>query len=173
MQIIGENILLRLMNENDTDDIIKWRNSESVRKNFIYQGLFTRESHEAWIEKMVKTDKVVQFIIIDKRIEKSVGSVYLRDIDVINNKAEYGIFIGEEDARGKGIGTEAAKLIINYGFQTLKLNKIFLRVLADNYSAIKSYKNAGFEEEGLFKQDIFINGKYFDLVFMALLNNNR
>ena len=42
-------IYLRLMTYEDTENIVNWRNSDAVRKNFIYQALFTRESHENWI----------------------------------------------------------------------------------------------------------------------------
>lgn len=93
-------IYLRLMNAEDTDLIVKWRNSDAVRKRFIYQKLFTRQSHEEWIEKMVNTGKVVQMIICLKEDDAPVGSVYIRDIDQVHHKGEYGIFIGEETARG-------------------------------------------------------------------------
>ena len=58
-------IYLRPMTWEDTDNIVAWRNSDAVRKNFIYQELFTRESHENWIRTMVETGKVVQTIICD------------------------------------------------------------------------------------------------------------
>ena len=98
------------MTREDTDRIVAWRNSDAVRKNFIYQALFTRESHENWIRTHVETGDVVQMIICDLANDKPLGSVYIRDIDRHHNKAEYGIFIGEADARGRGVGTAAAKL---------------------------------------------------------------
>lgn len=73
-----------------------------------------------------------------------IGSVYLRDIDRKKKTAEYGVFIGEEKALGKGYGTQAAILMTDYGFGTLGLKKIFLRLLADNARAQKSYEKAGF-----------------------------
>ena len=96
----GAGIYLRLMTREDTDRIVAWRNSDAVRKNFIYQALFTRESHENWIRTHVETGDVVQMIICDLANDKPLGSVYIRDIDRHHNKAEYGIFIGEADARG-------------------------------------------------------------------------
>lgn len=59
----GAGIYLRLMTREDTDRIVAWRNSDAVRKNFIYQALFTRESHENWIRTHVETGDVVQMII--------------------------------------------------------------------------------------------------------------
>ena len=76
----GAGIYLRLMTREDTDRIVAWRNSDAVRKNFIYQALFTRESHENWIRTHVETGDVVQMIICDLANDKPLGSVYIRDI---------------------------------------------------------------------------------------------
>lgn len=166
----AEQIRLRPMTAEDTDLIVRWRNSDAVRKNFIYQAPFTREGHLNWIETMVNTGRVVQMIICVGPEEKPVGSVYIRDIDRLHHKGEYGIFIGEEWARGKGIGTQAAGLMIRYGFEKLKLHKLFLRVYADNRQAIRSYEKAGFVQEAYLRDDVCIDGRYRDIVLMAVFN---
>ncbi len=163
-------IYLRLMTYDDTDLIVKWRNTDSVRKNFIYQALFTRESHENWIRTKVETGDVVQMIICQNGTDKPVGSVYVRDIDYTHHKAEYGIFIGEASARGKGYGTAAARLMIRYCFEELKLHRLFLRVYAENIQAIRSYEKAGFEKEAFLRDDVCIEGQYRDIVLMGILN---
>ncbi len=172
MKLIGEHIYLREIEASDTDDILRWRNQEDVKRYFVNQDPFTKQGHLEWLNNVVATGKAVQFIIMDNEIERSFGSVYLRDIDYKNSKCEYGIFIGENDYRARGLGTEAANLIIKYAFEELKLNKVFLRVLANNKRAIKSYQNAGFQMEGYFKQDVCINNKYIDIVFMAILKED-
>lgn len=169
MELTGEKIRLRLMNDEDTDLIVRWRNNPRVRNNFIYQKTFTREGHENWVRTMVDTGKVVQFIIEDLTDGQPVGSVYFRDIDAEHKKAEYGIFIGEDSSVGKGFGSEAARIAVDYGFKELGLHKIFLRALADNAGAIRSYEKAGFVKEGYFKDDVCIDGRFKDLVFMAII----
>lgn len=131
------------MEPDDTDKIVTWRNRDYVRKNFIYQDLFTTEGHLSWIRTQVEPGHVVQFIIClpDGR---EIGSVYFRDIDREKGVAEYGIFIGEEDALGCGYGTAAAKEALEFAFTQLHLNRIFLRFLSDNISAQTSYERAGF-----------------------------
>lgn len=168
--IEGKQIYLRPIESNDTDNMVRWRNQGFVRKYFIYQGVFTKEGHETWLNTKVASGEVVQFIIHEKTSNKPIGSVYLRDINQLHKKAEYGIVIGEIDYQGKGIGTEAAILITDYAFHELHLHKVMLRVFAQNTRAIASYKKAGFFEEGYLKDEVCINGIYKDIIFMAKIN---
>ena len=161
-------IYLRPMTVEDTDLIVAWRNQEEVRRNFIYQALFTRESHLAWIRDMVDTGKVVQMMICEEETDIPVGSVYLRDISPQHHKAEYGIFIGGEGARGRGYGTQAARLMICYAFEELKLHRLFLRAFAENRQAIRSYEKAGFVQEAYLHDDVCIDGVYRDIVLMGI-----
>ena len=168
-EIKGDNVILRPITMEDTDNIVKWRNNSEVRKNFIFRGEFTYEGHKRWMETKVAKGEVIQYIILTKSERKPIGSVYFRDIDLNNNSAEYGIFIGEDSARGKGIGKETARLFTRYGIDELKLHRISLRVLADNDVAYRTYENAGFRKEGTFRDMVFLDGKYRDVIFMALL----
>ena len=163
-------IYLRLLTWEDTDLIVAWRNSQAVRRNFIYQELFTRQGHESWIRNMIETGKVVQMIICDLAADRPLGSVYIRDIDRQHNKAEYGIFIGEAQARGRGIGTAAAKLMLRYCFEEEGLHRIYLRAFAHNIQAIRSYEKAGFLREACLRDDVRIDGKYCDIIWMAAIS---
>ena len=159
-------IYLRKMEISDTDKIVEWRNKDRVRRNFIYQELFTIEGHHNWIKTQIETGHVVQFMICEKGSDRAVGSVYFRDIDKQKNCAEYGIFIGEDDAVGKGYGTGAAKLALSYAFEELGLDHIFLRVFEDNIGAIKSYEKAGFHLIKGRYEDIIIDGNARKMIFM-------
>ena len=103
--IEGDKIYLRNITYEDTPLVVKWRNNERVRNNFIYREVFTEDIHNNWMKTKVETGEVVQLIICQKTdsnenesegtlIERPVGSVYLRDIDMNEKTAEYGIFIG-------------------------------------------------------------------------------
>ena len=158
-------VTIRPITYDDTENVVRWRNSEYVNSRFIDRRLFTKESHEAWLKNYVETGKVAQFIILLNG--EPVGSVYLRDIDLDKKEAEYGIFIGEESARGKGVGTESAKLILKYAFDELKLEKLFLRVFKNNPGAVRSYEKAGFKKND--RTDILnINGEMLEVIFMEL-----
>ncbi|MBP3476212.1 MAG: GNAT family N-acetyltransferase [Lachnospiraceae bacterium] len=140
---MNSTVHLRPMTVADTSKIVTWRNKDFVRKNFIYQELFTEEGHLSWIKNQIEPGHVVQFIIC-LNDGREIGSVYFRDIDRENKTAEYGIFIGEEDAIGCGYGSQTARLALEYAFGTMGLEKVFLRFLADNIGARRSYEHAGF-----------------------------
>lgn len=168
-----QKISLRLMDKEDTDRIVTWRNQDFVRRNFIYQQDFTREGHEKWIRTMIDTGLAVQFMICIGEEQRPVGSVYLRDIDRIHKKAEYGIFIGEKDAWGRGYGTWAAKKMIDYAFEKEGLHKLMLRVLAENHGAIRSYEKAGFVQEAYLRDEVFLEGHYRDVIYMSVINRSQ
>ena len=80
-----------------------------------------------------------------------------------------GIFIGEADAVGRGIGTQAARLAVAYARDVLGLHKLMLRVFADNAGAVKSYQRAGFVQEAYLKDEFRQNGGYRDMLLMAVI----
>lgn len=157
---LQQNISVRPIEMDDTLNVVKWRNNERVINNFLYRGEFNEETHKEWMRTKVASGEVRQFII--EEYDRPVGSVYFRDIDMENQTAEYGIFIGEDDGIGHGIGTAVAKWAVEYAQKEMNLKTLFLRVIADNVAAIKSYEKAGFVSYEI-KPD-FIDGR--DLVFM-------
>ncbi len=163
-------VWLRLMTRKDTDDIVRWRNQDFVRERFLYRKPFTVQGHLHWIRTQVETGHVVQMMICLPKVATPVGSVYFRDIDRENRKAEYGIFIGERTALGKGLGTETARLALDYAFHELGLHRVMLRVLSDNVRARRSYAHAGFVEEAHLHDDVFLDGAFRDVILMAAIH---
>lgn len=161
-----DRVYLRPMTAADTAKIVVWRNKEFVRKNFIYQKPFTEEGHMAWFREQVESGRVAQFIICVE--DREIGSVYLRDIDRKAGTAEYGIFIGEKEALGHGYGTAAAKLALAYGFEELRLQKIFLRLLEDNVGAGKSYEKAGFRRIEDRRESVMLEQGVRKVLFMEI-----
>lgn len=170
MIILGDGISLRSIAAEDTDNIVMWRNNPNIKRNFIYQEDFTNEKHMQWLNNKVLTGECVQFIIHDIESNKDIGSAFLRDIDKVNKKAEYGFFIGDVESQNKGIGTKTTKMIVEYGFNELGLHKIFARILSFNQISLGSFKKAGFSVDGIFKDDVYINEEYHDVVFVSVIN---
>lgn len=154
---------LRELSLNDTENIVRWRNQDFVLENFIDKRLITKESHINYYHNRIETGLVKQFIIVCDEID--VGTTFLRDIDYQKKEAEFGIFIGEKDYLSKGVGSKAAKLIVEFGFDQLKLDRIFLRVLAYNVRAQKSYEKVGFHLDDSNK---YIKNEGVDEIFMVI-----
>ncbi|MCR5604757.1 MAG: GNAT family N-acetyltransferase [Lachnospiraceae bacterium] len=142
----SERLKYRPIREEDTDMVLGWRNSEYVRDHFLYREYISQEEHLNWLKTRVYTGQVIQFIIEEKATKRPIGSVYFRDVDKDNRTAEYGIFIGEKSARGKGYGNETAMAMVDYFFNTLRFDRLLLRVLKNNIPAIRSYEKAGFRQ---------------------------
>ncbi len=167
--IESDNLIFRPVNREDTENILRWRNSSYVKNNFLYRRDITRQEHLSWLTEYVDTGKVIQFVIIEKETKTPIGSIYFKNIDMAVMKGEYGIFIGEEAARGKGYGTETAIRMVRYFLYELGFHKLSLRVLEKNVIAIKSYESAGFRIEGRMEDEVCFDGKYENLIFMAVI----
>ncbi|MBP3295192.1 MAG: GNAT family N-acetyltransferase [Lachnospiraceae bacterium] len=165
-RIEGERVYLRRITEADTDKILHWRNMPHVVERFIYRAEVTRADHEKWLAEQVGTGKVEQFIITLKEGDREIGSQYFTHIDPEKATAEFGIFIGEEDALGKNYGTEVLQLALRYAFEEMQLNDVTLRALSDNERALRSYENCGFRICPEQTRKVVLNGVGREIVFM-------
>lgn len=140
------NVSLRKITLQDTSNIVKWRNSDEVRKNLFTQDDLTAEMHINWFHSKVETGLCAQYIIqvLDGDIRKDIGTTFIKGIDTEKKEGEFGIFIGETDFRGKHLAECATRAILKIGFEELLLTQIYLSVFEDNIAAIKAYQNAGF-----------------------------
>ena len=172
IRIDGERVYLRSITYDDTDMIVRWRNKESVKKYFFYRGEFTAESHTKWLKERVETGEVIQFVVCEHESDRPIGCTYIRDIDYGNRKAEYGVFLGEDDVRGNGIGKEILNLTVDYAFNELKLHRIYARVRPDNEPSLFSFLHCGFEKEALLREAVLCDGEYVDVVILGRLNPN-
>ena len=162
---ISDRLSVRSITPDDTDLIVLWRNKPRVVNNFLVHTEVTREAHMNWMRTRVATGEVRQFILEETTDghTRPIGSVYIRDIDMDTLSAEYGIFIGEDDALGHGYGNDAVNWAVGYA-RNMGLKVFVLRVLSDNIPAIKSYEQAGFTQTKIHKD--YMDGR--DLVFMEI-----
>lgn len=172
-EIEYKNITLLPIKYEDTDNIVRWRNSKEVREKFLWQEDLTKKQHEYWLKTQIDTGNTVQFIIKENVSGKKIGTTFLKNIDNINRKAEFGIFIGEISEQGKGFGTNAIKAIISFGFESLLLNKIYLRVLESNIVAFKLYEHIGFRLDGKLRDEVSIGGIFHNIYIMSILRAEK
>jgi UDP-4-amino-4,6-dideoxy-N-acetyl-beta-L-altrosamine N-acetyltransferase len=101
-----------------------------------------------------------------------VGVVSLKNLHFVNRRAEFSIFIGEDEYRGKGYGKCATIEILKFAFVKLNLNKVFLEVYEFNKNAVELYKKIGFNIEGNLKSHSYKNGKYRNLLIMGIFRDD-
>lgn len=166
----GEQIYLRPITADDTDMAVRWRNKKIVVENYIYRKPVSRKDHTDWLENKVFKGLVHQFIVCRNEDDMPLGTVYLQNFEEQHRRAEWGIYLGEEQAYGKGIGTEAAKLMLHYAFEDLGLHKVVARVLAKNKASIRLHEKAGYVQESYLRDELFLDGKFEDLIFFGVIN---
>lgn len=169
--ITGDRVSLRGLEREDLKgNMFNWANDSEVTY-YMWTGLKpnSTEALEQEYEQLIHSKNDVAFALVDKETSTHIGNVGLYSINWVYRSAEYRILIGEKDYWNKGYGKEAADLTIQYGFDKLNLNKIWLGVNAEQENAVKSYQNAGFVREGILRQEIYRNGKYYDAIRMSVL----
>lgn len=170
--IYGERVRLRPLERHDLPHFVEWLNDSQVIQGLSIYSSLSLDEEEIWYEHMLKQPKEERPLSIETKYEdawKLIGNTGLFTFDWRNRSAELGIFIGDKAFWDQGFGTEAVGLILQHGFLTLNLNRIFLRVYADNPRAIKLYEKTGFVHEGRQRQAEFHGGKYHDIIFMSIL----
>ena len=168
-KIEGERIYLSPMCVEDAPKYVKWMNDFKVTDGLNgSQNLVTLESEKEWIEKNNR-DGNFQFAIVTQENDELIGNCGYNELDLVNSKATIGIFIGEEENRNKGYGTEALNLLIEYGFAYLNLNSIMLSVYSFNDRAIACYKKVGFKEIGRRREAYLKQNERYDDIYMDIL----
>ena len=131
--------------------------------------LQSRRDLEEWLERHRQASDELLWSIVSDPDGRCLGHVGLYKIDRVSRSAEFGIMVGEKAVWGRGIGYKATMAALRQGFLQENLNRISLTVLANNERAIKLYLRVGFSEEGRFRQALYRNGEYVDIVAMAIL----
>lgn len=115
--------------------------------------------------------KSINLGIYNKATSKLIGSIGISSIDLENKHAEIGLAIGDKDYWGKGYGADSVKVILNHCFSRLKLNKVYLDVWEDNKIAINCYFKCGFKKDGVLRQHVRRNNKYYNKWIMSFLKS--
>lgn len=126
------------------------------------------EQEEKWFQDLVNSKDIYNFAIEDLETGKYIGGCGINNINWLSRRATIGIFIGDKNYWGKGYGTDAIKVLNKFIFEQMNINKIKLNVFSFNERAKKCYERCGFKVEGVLKQELFRNGKYYDEYVMAM-----
>jgi diamine N-acetyltransferase len=164
-----DHVELTPLTADDLPRMFGWINDrELVLFNAPYKPVH-EDQHKEWFETIKRRSDVALFGIRLRRTNKLIGSCQLHSIHPVNRSAEFQIRLGEVDEQGHGYGTEATRMLLDFGFKDLNLNRVYLHVFSNNAPAIRVYEKAGFVREGMLRQAAYLDGKYLDVLVMGIL----
>lgn len=170
--IQGERLYLRSIERDDLQRCHDWMNDEDLRGTLAQRYPMSLAREADWVERATRGQDPSEFNLAICLIQgdRHIGNCGLVQIDRDNATATLGIFIGERDCRGQGLGEEAVRTLCRYGFEEMRLHKIRLDVYANN-PAVKTYERVGFRKEGLLREEAFRKGRHLDVIRMGLLSS--
>lgn len=169
VNIIGEKVALGPRRRDLIPLHQRWANDFAAARNLGAFGPVTVECEEAYFERLNSTERSVFFVIYERAGWRPIGGTEWMHIDHRNGRADFGIFIGEADARGKGYGTETTRLMLDYAFTALGLRSVALTVAEWNIAGQRAYAKAGFKEFGRRRSCWPMAGRWWDEVHMDAL----
>ena len=164
----GEKLNLRTIEREDLEKFQKIGNHPELRKYSPGSRPVNKKEQEKYFEEFLASDDNV-FLLIEHD-QEVIGWVNLKHIKEVSRKAEFGIRILPE-YQGKGLGTEASKLVIEYGFETLNLHRIYGRTFEFNSASKALMEKIGFKREGTKRKAVFKDGKHRDVALYSLLED--
>jgi len=169
----GKKVRLRAYTKDDLPKARVYINEEGVG-DMLRGGIpfpLRPEDEDKWYESLdANSDKQYDFAIEDKKNRNYLGGCGVNGIDAKNNVACVGLFLGKEHC-DKGYGTDALRILIDFCFKEINLNKVKLGVFSFNKRAMRCYENIGFKTEGVLRQEIYRRGKHHDTIIMGLLRS--
>jgi RimJ/RimL family protein N-acetyltransferase len=167
----GKKVRLRAYRKEDIPLRLAYINDPEVSSNLTPDIPFpiTLQEEEKWFDSITALNDTYKFAIETIDDNKFIGGCSINGVDWKNGVATIGIFIGSREYRGSGYGTDAMGILMKFIFMQMNINKIRLTVFSFNEGAIRCYEKCGFKIEGILRQEIFRDGKWYDKIAMGLL----
>jgi diamine N-acetyltransferase len=171
LNIIGEKVALGPVRRDCVPLYLKWINDADVARTLNADfSPVTLEARQDSYERWSKSDGTSQnFNTYERATMRPIGMTWLLNIDLLHRTASFGIVIGEKECWGKGYGTEATALTLDYAFIGLGLHNIMLTVSPYNERGVRAYTRAGFREFGRRREAWRLGGQADDVIYMDCL----
>jgi len=153
------------LNEEEKEMILRWRNSENVRKWMFTDRIISLEEHLEFIDSLKRDSRNFYFLV--KKASEYLGVVSLTRLDLRNRNAYLGIYANPEK-KIPGVGSVLGEILLKLAFDVAKLHTLKLEVFEDNERAIALYKRLGFVEEGRLREFVFREGRWKDVIVMGI-----
>ena len=169
--LIGKRVYLRALEKEDLIYIRKWSNDPEIRKLTGEVASISQADADRFLERIYNDNTRKWFVIVIKENDRVIGEAGLLRMFHAWRTTDISIIIGEKDAWGKGYGTEAILLLIDYVFRRLNFHRVAIGVVSFNEKAIHFWEKVGFKKEGIQRDGYYYNHKYHDFVMMSILED--
>lgn len=169
----GVTIYLRALERKDLDgSYFQWLNDDQVCR-YNSHAVFpnTEKSMAEYFAFAQETHGAVVFAIVTLNEDRHIGNVSLLDIDWISRSANFAVLLGDREFWGRGLGYEAGKLVVEYGFQRLNLHRIYCGTSSHNVGMQKLAEKLHMVKEGIRRQAMYKSGEYVDILEYGLLRD--
>ena len=174
MILHGDSVTLRPFDRRHADSARHWANDLEMARLLDRARPITDAEHERWYASLQGRSDCVYFAIETRPAQEHVGNIWLWDIDPRHRKAEVRVVIGAAAGQGRGLGTEAVRLLADFARERLNLRRLYAFVLGINPRACRAFEKAGFTLEGTLRQDRWTGAEYADVFVLGrLLESNR
>ncbi len=170
-------IRLRAAEREDIPTFVRWINDPEVTEDLLFAMPMSHAAEEQWFDAMMSNPTSEHTLVIELPEDDSdqdyrpIGNCQFLNIDWRNRSSEVGIMIGEKEFWNQGFGTETMQCLLEHGFNTLNLHRIWLQVIDKNKRGIRAYEKAGFTHEGIYRQAHYQHGRYYDIYLMSVIKD--
>lgn len=170
--IKGEKVYLDSIEKSDLEKLRFWRNLPHFRKFFREYKEINSDMQLNWFEeKVVNDNSTIMFAIRDVSTKELLGCCGLCYINWVHRHSDLSLYIGKNESYidCEGIAEDACRLLFDYGFGELGLNKIWTEIYDFDLKKFELYSKLGFEQDGMLREQYFYEGKWHDSRMMSLL----
>jgi len=167
----GKRVFLRPYHEEDLDFFYKGLYIHETRRLTGLKRVYSKEYMAEYFLKISKDDSRIFLVIVDQSTNELIGDIELNYIDLLSRTSYIRIQISNDRYLSKGYGTEAMKLLLDYGFGVYNLHRVELEVYSYNPRAIRAYEKLGFKQEGIKRESIYYHHEHHDTIIMGLLKS--
>lgn len=166
---------LRAIRRSDLDTLLAWRNRPQMRQYFREHRELSPEQQNDWFENIVKKDPNSRmFAIFRLEDDELLGACGLCYIDQVNQNADFSIYIGKDELYIDDIyAMDAAKLLLDYGFNELNLHRIWAEIYSIDTQKIDFFKKLNFIPEGTHRETHWTDGKWVNSLFYGILRSDH